>query len=105
MNNDIISANPYSKMLPESTNDIIRFSSPQAIHQAYNLNLVHGCFNRTKNDKIPEYVRKFAQYNYDALKANQEDGQDIIFENTREYNSIKGISKGQYKKHYINHFK
>lgn len=95
MENDIIGINnPYAKLLPETIdNNIMKFATPKQIHSAYKLGYVNGVLLNT--DKTPYAYRQFAKYNFDYLKANQEDNQSIIFEDTKYYGKIKGSSKGK----------
>jgi hypothetical protein len=95
INNNIIQ-NPYAALLPETIqidNDIIKNSSPAGLHHLYRLGLVNGVILDT--EKTPYPYRQFAKYNFDYLKDNQEDGQSIIFEDTKYYGKIKGDGKGK----------
>lgn len=97
IDNDILGIkNPYAKLLPETDNidnDIIRNASPKAIHDSYRLGYLHGVILDV--EETPWNYRKFAKYNFDYLKANQEDNQSIIFEDTSYYANIRDSAKGQ----------
>jgi hypothetical protein len=96
VNNDILGIkNPFAKLLPETSNidnDIIRAASPQKLHNLYKLGYLNGVLLDIEG--VPWNFRKFAKYNFDFLKANQEDNQSIIFEDTTYYHAIRGSSKG-----------
>lgn len=97
VNNDILGIqNPYQKLMPETDhidNDIIRNASPKAIHDSYRLGYLHGVL--LDIEEVPWYARKFARYNFEHLKNNQEDNQSIIFEDTTYYAQIKDSAKGK----------
>lgn len=100
MENDIIGINnPYAKLLPETIdNNIMKFATPKQIHSAYKLGYVNGVLLNT--DKTPYAYRQFAKYNFDYLKANQEDGQSIFFSDTKYHTNIKGSGQGKRILHY-----
>lgn len=98
MQNDVIGiSNPFAKLLPETVgsidNDIISSASPKTLHSYYKLGMVNGTMLDVEDH--PWYVRKFARYNFDYLKDNQEDGQSIYFEDTKYYSQIKGAAEGK----------
>jgi len=100
MENDIVGIiNPYAKLLPETiNNNIIDYSSPKAIHNAYNLGIINGII--LDNTNTPYAERKFARYNFDFLKDNQEDNQSIYLEDTKYYSQVKDSGKGKRILHY-----
>lgn len=60
--------------MPETLNidnDIIGTKTPKAIYNHYKLGLLNGVLLDV--EEHPWYVRKIARYNFDYLKANQED--------------------------------
>ena len=95
MPNNTIIQNPYTKLLPAATsinNDILRLS-PGQLHSYYRMGYINGVLIDTK--EAPEFVRKFAQYNFKYLRDHQKDGQSIIFEETKYYDKIKDTGKGK----------
>lgn len=102
MDNDIIGINnPYAKLLPETVNidnDIIKFASPKQLHSLYKLGHVNGII--LDNNRTPYAYRQFAKYNFDYLKANQEDNQSIFFDDTKYLGKIKGSGQGKRILHY-----
>lgn len=102
ISNDIIQ-NPYARLLPSTlnvNNDILRLS-PGQLHTYYRMGYINGVMLDTKN--APEFVRKFAQYNFQYLKDNQKDGEPIIFEDTKYYTNIKDTGKGKRVLNYLNY--
>jgi len=97
IDNDILGIkNPFVKLLPETTsidNNIIKNASPQKLHNLYRLGYINGVI--LDIEKVPWNFRKFAKYNFDFLKDNQEDNQSIIFEDTSYYSKIRGAGSGR----------
>jgi hypothetical protein len=106
INNDLIGMikNPFTKLLPETTsidNDIIRNKAPAVINKYYSLGYIHGVLIDT--DEAPWFARKYAKYNFDYLKDNQEDNQSIYFEDTSYYANIKDSGKGKRVLNHLNY--
>lgn len=107
IDNDILGINnPFQKFLPETDNidnDIIGLVSAKALMEYYSNKILHGVMLNVP--EFPEYVRKFAQYNFEYLKDHQEDDEPIIFEDTKYYYQIMGSSKGKMVLNHHNYMK
>ena len=104
VNNDILGINnPFSKLLNDVkvNNDIISPPSPKVLHDRYRLGIYNGVL--LDIESVPWNYRKFAKYNFDYLKDNQEDNQSIFFEDTSYYSAIKDSGKGKRVLNHLNY--